>query len=42
MKRIEPIILIVMGGVMMIDCEPQQLGIELVNRYTALKRSGAI
>jgi uncharacterized protein (DUF58 family) len=31
-----------MGGVMMIDCEPQQLGIELVNRYTALKRSGAI
>jgi len=31
-----------MGGVMMIDCEPQQLGIELVNKYTALKRSGAI
>jgi uncharacterized protein (DUF58 family) len=31
-----------MGGVMMIDCEPQQLGVELVNRYTALKRSGAI
>jgi uncharacterized protein (DUF58 family) len=31
-----------MGGVIMIDCEPQQLGIELVNRYTALKRSGSI
>jgi uncharacterized protein (DUF58 family) len=31
-----------MGGVMMIDCEPQQLGVQLVNRYTALKRSGAI
>jgi uncharacterized protein (DUF58 family) len=31
-----------MGGVMLIDCEPQQLGVELVNRYTALKRSGAI
>jgi uncharacterized protein (DUF58 family) len=31
-----------MGGVMMIDCEPEQLGVELVNRYTVLKRSGAL
>jgi uncharacterized protein (DUF58 family) len=31
-----------MGGVLMIDCEPQQLGVELVNRYTALKRAGSI
>jgi uncharacterized protein (DUF58 family) len=30
------------GGVLLIDCEPPQLGIELVNRYTALKRAGAI
>lgn len=30
------------GGVMMIDCEPEQLGVELVNRYTALKRAGSI
>jgi uncharacterized protein (DUF58 family) len=30
------------GGVIMIDCEPDELGIELVNRYTALKRSGRI
>jgi uncharacterized protein (DUF58 family) len=30
------------GGVLMIDCEPQQLGVELVNRYTALKRAGSI
>jgi uncharacterized protein (DUF58 family) len=31
-----------LGGVIMIDCEPEQLGVELVNRYTALKHSGAI
>ncbi len=31
-----------MGGVLMIDCEPQQLGVELVNRYIALKRAGSI
>jgi uncharacterized protein (DUF58 family) len=31
-----------MNGVVMIDCEPQQLGVKLVNRYTALKRSSAI
>lgn len=30
------------GGVLMIDCEPQQLGVELVNRYIALKRAGSI
>jgi uncharacterized protein (DUF58 family) len=30
------------GGVLMIDCEPEQLGVELVNRYTALKRAGSI
>ena len=30
------------GGVLMIDCEPRQLGVELVNRYTALKRAGSI
>jgi uncharacterized protein (DUF58 family) len=27
---------------LVIDCEPERLGVELVNRYTALKRSGAI
>jgi uncharacterized protein (DUF58 family) len=31
-----------LGGVLMIDCEPRHLGVELVNRYTALKRAGAI
>jgi len=30
------------GGVRTIDCEPRRLGVELVNRYRALKRSGAI
>jgi uncharacterized protein (DUF58 family) len=30
------------GGVIMIDCEPPQLGVELVNRYIALKRAGSI
>jgi uncharacterized protein (DUF58 family) len=30
------------GGVLTIDCEPQRLGVELVNRYRALKRSGSI
>jgi uncharacterized protein (DUF58 family) len=30
------------GGVLMIDCEPERLGVELVNRYTALKRAGSI
>jgi uncharacterized protein (DUF58 family) len=29
-------------GVLTIDCEPKQLGVELVNRYTLLKRSGRI
>lgn len=29
-------------GVASIDCEPQHLAVELVNRYTVLKRSGAI
>jgi len=31
-----------LGGVIMIDCEPEKLGVQLVNRYTALKHSGAI
>jgi uncharacterized protein (DUF58 family) len=30
------------SGALTIDCEPQRLGIELVNRYTALKRAGSI
>jgi uncharacterized protein (DUF58 family) len=30
------------GGVRTIDCEPRRLGVELVNRYRALKRSGSI
>lgn len=30
------------GGTLTIDCEPQRLGVELVNRYTLLKRAGAI
>jgi uncharacterized protein (DUF58 family) len=29
-------------GAMLIDCEPRALGVELVNRYTILKRTGAI
>jgi uncharacterized protein (DUF58 family) len=29
-------------GAILIDCEPRALGVELVNRYTALKRSGSI
>lgn len=31
-----------MAGAVIIDCEPEHLGVELVNRYTQLKRSGAI
>jgi uncharacterized protein (DUF58 family) len=31
-----------LSGVLTIDCEPRQLGIQLINRYTALKRSGSI
>jgi hypothetical protein len=27
---------------LMVDAEPERLGIELVNRYHAMKRSGAI
>jgi uncharacterized protein (DUF58 family) len=30
------------GGALTIDCEPERLGVELVNRYTVLKRAGAI
>ncbi len=30
------------GGALLIDCEPRSLGVELVNRYTVLKRTGAI
>jgi uncharacterized protein (DUF58 family) len=30
------------GGVRTIDCEPRRLGVELVNCYRALKRSGSI
>jgi len=30
------------AGALMIDCEPRALGVELVNRYTVLKRTGAI
>lgn len=29
-------------GVLTVDCEPQRLAVELVNRYTLLKRSGAL
>ncbi len=29
-------------GVLTVDCEPQRLAVELVNRYMLLKRSGAI
>jgi uncharacterized protein (DUF58 family) len=30
------------AGAALIDCEPRALGVELVNRYTALKRTGAL
>jgi uncharacterized protein (DUF58 family) len=30
------------GGAVLIDCEPRLLGVELVKRYTVLKRTGAI
>jgi uncharacterized protein (DUF58 family) len=30
------------GGAALIDCEPRSLGVELVKRYTVLKRKGAI
>jgi uncharacterized protein (DUF58 family) len=30
------------GGAVLIDCEPRALGVELVKRYTVLKRKGAI
>ncbi len=30
------------GGAVLIDCEPKSLGVELVKRYTVLKRMGAI
>lgn len=30
------------NGVRTIDCEPRRLGVELVNRYRALKRAGSI
>jgi uncharacterized protein (DUF58 family) len=30
------------GGAVLIDCEPRSLGVELVKRYTVLKRTGAI
>ena len=41
-QRIDTLRHITVGGVLMIDCEPRRLGIELVNRYTALKRAGSI
>jgi uncharacterized protein (DUF58 family) len=31
-----------MTGALLIDCEPRALGVELINRYTVLKRTGAI
>ena len=30
------------GGVLLIDCEPRRLGVELVNRYRVLKSTGSI
>ncbi len=33
---------LVLGGVVLIDCEPRALGVELVNRYNVLKRTSAI
>jgi uncharacterized protein (DUF58 family) len=30
------------GGAVLIDCEPRALGVELVKRYTVLKRTGAL
>lgn len=30
------------AGAVLVDCEPRNLGVELVDRYTVLKRSGAI
>ncbi len=30
------------GGVLLIDCEPGRLGVELVRRYSVLKRAGAL
>jgi uncharacterized protein (DUF58 family) len=31
-----------LAGAVLVDCEPRALGVELVNRYTVLKRTGAI
>jgi uncharacterized protein (DUF58 family) len=31
-----------MGGAVLIDCEPRELGVQLVDRYQVLKRTGAI
>jgi uncharacterized protein (DUF58 family) len=31
-----------LAGAVLVDCEPRALGVELVNRYTVLKRTGAL
>jgi uncharacterized protein (DUF58 family) len=41
-QRIEMLRRFAMGGALTIDCEPHRLGVELVNRYTVLKRAGTI
>jgi uncharacterized protein (DUF58 family) len=41
-RRRDSLMKMAMNGVILIDCEPRQLGVQLVNHYTALKRSGAL
>lgn len=41
-RRREMLRRLAVDGVLMVDCEPRALGVELVNRYTVLKRAGAI
>jgi len=41
-RRADTLSRLAAGGALLIDCEPRTLGVELVNRYTVLKRTGAI
>ena len=41
-RRGEMLRRLAVSGALTIDCEPRRLGVELVNRYTALKRAGSI
>jgi uncharacterized protein (DUF58 family) len=41
-RRADMLSRLAVGGAVLIDCEPRALGVELVNRYAILKRTGAI